>query len=147
MPFADNFPLIRLVELANRAMQADMVREAHERGYTEVKYAHNAVFGFLGEAGARASEMAERAGMTRQSMGEIIRDLVDLGVLEMRPDPTDRRAKVVFYTPKGLALTTGGHEYIVGLEKRFAEEFGAEQYQQLRAALVRITELVSARDQ
>jgi DNA-binding MarR family transcriptional regulator len=147
LPFRDRSPLIRLVHVANRAMQTDMVRQAHERGYTEVKQAHNAVFGFLGEGGARASVMAERAGMTRQSMGEIIRDLVSLGILEMRPDPDDRRAKVVFYTKKGLELTTGGHQHILDLEERFAEEFGAEPYEHLRTALERITELVSDRDQ
>ncbi|MGA9102670.1 MarR family winged helix-turn-helix transcriptional regulator [Aeromicrobium sp.] len=143
----DRYPLIRLINLANRAMQTDMVRQAHERGYTEVKQAHNAVFGFLGEHGARASDMAERAGMTRQSMGEIIRDLVNLGILETRPDPTDRRAKVVVYTPKGLELTTGGFQYILGLEEQFAEEIGAEPYEELRAGLERITELVASRGQ
>jgi DNA-binding MarR family transcriptional regulator len=85
--------------------------------------------------------------MTRQSMGEIIRDLVDLGFLEMRPDPDDRRAKLVTYTPAGLELVSGGYHYIVDQEERFAEEFGAEQYERLRAALERITELVSGSDQ
>ena len=37
--------------------------------------------------------MAARAGITKQSMGEVVRELVDLGVLEMVVDPTDRRAK------------------------------------------------------
>lgn len=147
IPFPDRPPLIRLVDRANRAMQADMVRQAHERGYPQVKQAHNAVFANLGEGGARASDMAARAGMTRQSMGEIIRDLVDLGFLEMRPDPDDRRAKLVNYTPAGLELVSGGYYYIVDQEERFAEEFGAEQYGQLRAALERITELATGPDQ
>ena len=147
IPFPDRPPLIRLVDRANRAMQANMVRQAHERGYPQVKQAHNAVFGNLGEGGARASDMAERAGMTRQSMGEIIRDLVGLGVLEMRPDPTDGRAKMVFYTPEGLELVSGGYHYIVDQEKRFVDEFGGELYEQLRAALERITELVTSDDQ
>jgi DNA-binding MarR family transcriptional regulator len=147
IPFPDRPPLIRLVDRANRAMQANMVRQAHERGYPQVKQAHNAVFGNLGEGGARASDMAERAGMTRQSMGEIIRDLVGLGVLEMRPDPDDRRAKLVTYTPAGLELVAGGYRYIVDQEKHFVEEFGDELYEQLRFALERITELVTPDDQ
>ena len=35
-----------------------MVRQAHERGYPQVKQAHNAVFSALGGGGARASDMA-----------------------------------------------------------------------------------------
>ena len=147
IPFSSRSPLIRLVNLANRAMQADMVRQAHERGYTQVKPAHNAVFGFLGEGGARSSDMAARAGMTRQSMGEIIRDMVGLGLLEMRTDPDDRRAKLVNYTREGLELTVGGYQYILDLEERFIEELGVEGYEQLRAGLERIAELVSDADQ
>ena len=147
IPFPDRPPLIRLVDRANRAMQANMVRQAHERGFSQVKQAHNAVFGNLGEGGARASDMAERAGMTRQSMGEIIRDMVALGILEMRPDPADRRAKLVTYTPAGLELVSGGYYYILDQEKRFVEEFGSELYEQLRAALDRITDLVTPADQ
>ena len=143
IPFTDRPPLIRLVDRANRAMQVNMVRQAHQRGFPQVKQAHNAVFGNLGEGGARASDMAVRAGMTRQSMGEIIRDLVGLGILEMRPDPDDRRAKLVTYTPLGLDVVAGGYQYIVDQEERFAEEFGAAEYTQLREALERITELVS----
>ena len=133
--FPSRPPLIALVERLNREMQADMVREAHARGYTQVKQAHNAVFGFLGAGGARASEMAMRAGITRQSMGEIIRDLVDLGILQMEPDPSDRRAKLVTYTAKGLELTEGGFQHILDQEKRFAAELGAEEYEQMRSGI------------
>ena len=81
-----------------------MVREARERGHTEIRLAHNAVFATLhGEAG-RTSDMAARAGITKQSMGEVVRELADLGILEVHPDPEDRRAKLVSYTdsrPRG----------------------------------------------
>ena len=143
IPYPERQPLIRLIDRANRAMQVNMVRQAHDRGYPQVKQAHNAVFGNLGEGGARASDMAVRAGMTRQSMGEIIRDLVGLGILEMRPDPDDRRAKLVTYTPLGLDVVSGGYQYILDQEERFAEEFGADEYAQLREALERIAEMVS----
>jgi len=120
--------LIGLVDRANRALQSDMVRQAHRQGHPEVKYAHNAVFSTLNEAGARASDMAARAGITRQSMGEIIREMVALGILEMRPDPHDRRAKLVTYTKAGLEHARSGFQHIIDLEMRFADEFGDEEY-------------------
>ena len=43
----DRKPLIALVDRANRALQADMVRAAQREGYDMVKPSHNAVFGFL----------------------------------------------------------------------------------------------------
>jgi DNA-binding MarR family transcriptional regulator len=147
IPFPEHPPLIALVDRANRALQADMVRQAHDRGYPEVKQAHNAVFSTLGGGGARASEMAERAGITRQSMGEIIRDMVGLGLLEMQTDPADRRAKLVTYTPAGIELTAGGYQHILDQEARFAEELGSEAYALVRTGLERIVALLTARDQ
>ena len=135
IPMSDRDPLIRLVNRANRAMQADMVRSAHARGHPQIKQAHNLVFGFLTAGGARASDLAARAGITRQSMGEIVRDMVSLGILTMEPDPDDRRAKLVNYTPEGLEIATGGFHHILDLEKRFTEEFGADGYERVRDAL------------
>src|SRR5437868_7089248 len=97
IPMPDRAPLIRYVDKANRALQNDMVSEAHRQGFDEISFAHNAVFSTLQEGGSRASDMAAVAGITRQSMGEIVRGMVDLGIVEMRPDPDDKRAKLVVY--------------------------------------------------
>ena len=141
-PFPERSPLILLVNRADRALQADMVRTAHDLGYPQVKQAHNAVFGALGGNGARATDLAVRAGITRQSMGEIVRDLVGLGFVTTEPDPLDRRAKLVKYTPAGAELTNGGFQHILDLEERFAEEFGAERYEQVRDVLAWVVQLL-----
>ena len=104
----DRKPLIALVHNADKAFQAHMVRSAHERGRPDIKPAHNFLFAILGDEGDRAANLAVRAGITRQSMGEVIRDLVDIGILEMAPDPQDGRAKIVRYTPEGKRFTTRG---------------------------------------
>jgi DNA-binding MarR family transcriptional regulator len=142
VPRPDRRPLIALVDRANRALQSDMVREAHRQGHPEVKYAHNAVFSTLSEPGARATDMAARAGITRQSMGEIIREMVALGILEMRPDPDDRRAKLVTYTESGLTQARRGYQHIIDLEERFADEFGHEEYETVRSVLERLVPLL-----
>jgi DNA-binding MarR family transcriptional regulator len=135
-------PLIGLVNRANRELQTDMVRHAHRRGWTDAKYAHNWVFGFLGWEGARASDLAVKAGITRQSMGEVIRDLVDLGIVEMTPDPSDRRAKLVNYTERGREETRQGFDHIVDFEKRMIAELGEEAYEHLRLGLEKICEVL-----
>ncbi len=142
LPRIGRTPLIALVDKANRALQQDMVQQAHARGYPEIKYAHNAVFGTLQESGSRATDMADRAGITRQSMGEIIREMVGLGILEMRPDPDDRRAKLVTYTTYGLKTARAGYQHIIELEQQFAEEFGDKQYEIVRDVLERLTPML-----
>src|SRR3954471_14445019 len=115
-PMPDRKPLIALVHDLDRVFQAHMIREAHSRGRTDVKPAHNALFAILGMDGDRAANLAVRAGITRQSMGEVIRDLVDIGILEMAPDPTDGRAKIVRYTAEGEAFTGRGFQHLRELE-------------------------------
>jgi len=134
--------MIALVDRANRAMQTDMVRRAHADGHAEVKMAHNSVFGTLHSGGARAADMAARAGITRQSMGEVIRDMVALDLLEMRADPNDGRAKVVDYTEHGLAVAADGFRYLIELDRRLEEEFGAEKYAAAREVLDRLVEVL-----
>ncbi len=130
-----HIPLIALAFRAWRAMEADMVRDAHLAGHPEVKRTHNAVFSTLRRGGMRAVDMAAEMGITRQSMGEVVREMVDLGLLEMRPDPDDRRAKIVAYTDEGLRLAGKGYSHIQDLERRFAEEFGSEDYAAARRVL------------
>ncbi|WP_020388507.1 MarR family winged helix-turn-helix transcriptional regulator [Kribbella catacumbae] len=142
LPRLGQKPLIALVDRANRALQADMVQTGHRRGHPELKPAHNSVFGTLAEEGSRAIDMATRAGITRQSMGEVIREMVDLGILEMRPDPEDRRAKLVTYTEHGRWVAGGGRQYLIELEQRFADEFGAAEYAMARDILARIVPLL-----
>ena len=142
VPRLDRKPLIALVERATRALQTDMVRRAHADGHTEVKMAHNSVFGTLHAEGARAADMAARAGITRQSMGEVIRDMVALDLLEMKADPNDGRAKVVTYSEHGLAVAWDGFEYLAELEERFEEEFGEQEYAVARDVLERLIGLI-----
>src|SRR3954452_8791970 len=137
----DRKPLIYLVHNADRAFQAHMVRNAHLRGRPDIKPSHNAVFGTLGYEGDRAAALATRAGITRQSMGEVVRELVDLGILEMASDPTDRRAKIVRYTPEGKAFAGDGYQHLSRLEERFEEEFGAD-YEATREVLERVVALL-----
>jgi DNA-binding MarR family transcriptional regulator len=75
-------------------------------------------------------------------MGEVIREMVDLGILEMRPDPDDRRAKLVTYTEHGLEFARDGYQHLIDLEKRFAEEFGEEEYELTRKVLERLVPLL-----
>lgn len=135
-------PFIAIVDRANRALQADMVRHGHRDGHPELKPAHNAVFGTLSIDGSRAADMAVRAGITRQSMGEVIRELVGLGILEMRPDPEDGRAKLVTYSEHGRAVAADGYAHLRDLEERFAAELGREDYETARDVLSRVADLL-----
>lgn len=136
-------PFIALVEKAARVLRADMIQSAHRRGFTELVPAHNAVFATLPPQGARAVDMAARADITRQSMGEAIRDLARLGIVEMAPDPDDGRAKIVRFTDHGRTVARDGYVHLVDVEDRLREEFGAADLAAARRVLSGIRDLLT----
>jgi DNA-binding MarR family transcriptional regulator len=142
-PMIERKPLIAIVARAERVLATDMLRAAHERGHAQIRPAHDPVFATLPQEGARASDMAARAGITKQSMGEAIRDMVALGLLEMREDPTDRRAKLVTFTDAGLEVAQDGKRYMHALEQQWIEKFGEQEYETAREVLEGIVELMT----
>lgn len=110
----------------------------HAAGLTEIRPTHHAVLRHLGVDGTRASELAERSGLTRQGLTQIIDDLEALGYVARRPDPQDRRAKLVVYTDRGLHGYRAGRQAIAQMEREFAALLGDEDYGRMRAALERL---------
>lgn len=133
--------MIALVHNADRAFQAHMVESAHERGRPDIKPSHNAVFAHLGDDARRAADLAAAAGMTRQSMGELVRELVDLGILEMVPDPSDGRAKLVTFSREGKTFATAGFRHLRAVEDRLEAEFG-DEYEAARRVLERLSDVL-----
>ena len=136
-------PLIALVHEADRTFNLHMVEVTHAAGRPEVKPSHNAVIANLPSGTPRrAADLAVAAGMTRQSMGELVRELEKLGVVETVPDPDDRRAKLVSWTGEGLALARHGKRHLAAIERRLEAEFG-EDYESARRVLERVAEVLA----
>ena len=76
--------------------------------------------------------------MTKQSVGEIVDDLVERGYVERIPDPDDRRAKLICLTERGEAAQAVGFALFAKIEERWAERYGAERIAGLRELLEEI---------
>lgn len=96
---------------------------------------HSAVFAQIDPEGSRLTDLARRANITPQAMGELVDELQELGYLTREPDPTDRRAKLIVLTPKGRAAVEAGKQTIVGLETRITEILGEKGHETLREML------------
>ena len=76
--------------------------------------------------------------MTPQSMGQIVDELEDLGYVVRRPDPTDRRAKLIVLTAKGRKAVAAGEVAVNGLEEELVQILGERGALQLRRQLLKI---------
>jgi DNA-binding MarR family transcriptional regulator len=131
-------PLPGLLEIAVDAIFAEFREDLIEAGYGDVRPTHGCVFRFVREDGLRLTDLANLAGMTKQSIGEIVDDLAELGYLERIPDPADRRAKLIRLTEKGERAQTVGFGLFAKLEQRWGERYGAERLAEMRALLEEI---------
>lgn len=87
------------------------------------------------EDGLRLTDLAGRAGITAQSMGELVDDLETKGYLERRPDPDDRRAKRIYLTDRGRKNARAAKRATTDVEHDLAELLGEQRYTDLRHTL------------
>ncbi len=145
MSTSESALFLALVERVNRAMVADLVSGAAARGFPEIRQSHNAVFATLRAEGSRVSDMAARAGITKQSVAAIVRELEDAGLVTVGPDPTDGRAKLVTYTDRGWECVRGGASYLRELEETLVDLLGRERLDDLRGMLTEVADHFESR--
>src|SRR5688572_28974168 len=92
---------------------------------------HSAVFAQISLEGSRLTELARKANMTPQAMGELVDELVEMGYVVRRPDPADGRAKLIVLTKRGRAAVAAGRQTIEGLEEQVTEILGERGHREL----------------
>jgi DNA-binding MarR family transcriptional regulator len=131
--------MIRLLGVAFDEFCEDLERRLADTPYNDIRISHGCVFGNIDQEGTRLTDLAERARMTKQSVGEVTSDLEQRGYVERVPDPSDGRAKIIRLTERGQAAQALGVGLIDEIEQEWADRFGADRVAALRDALEAIT--------
>ncbi len=137
-------PLVALLGGVQAAVRAELHVRLREQGFAEIRPAHGCVFGNIDEEGSRLTDLAERSGLTKQSVGEAVADLEQLGFVERVGDPGDGRAKIIRLTPHGSESVAAARAIFADIERRLADDVGQEDYAAFRETLVRLHELTRA---
>jgi DNA-binding MarR family transcriptional regulator len=131
-----------LLRTAYNVLSAAIYRAVSEAGATDMRPAHGNAMEMLAiQDGLRLTDIAARAGMAPQSMGEIVDDLVAKGYLSRREDPADRRAKRIYLTQKGRDTAQASRIALLEIERRISETLGTDTYQEMRRNLAAISEI------
>ncbi|MEU7216260.1 MarR family winged helix-turn-helix transcriptional regulator [Nocardia iowensis] len=139
-----NATLLKLLSRATAAYERTLNRELRARLDDQLRPAHYAVFRHLDPAGSRISALAETAGMTQQSMGELVAHLERCGLVERQVDPVDRRARLVVLTDRGRAALDVAAQRIRSIEQMIADALGERGLGDLRRALALVDEALAA---
>ncbi len=132
-------PLIRLLDVGLDAFSEELARRVAQTPYSDIRITHGCVFGNIEADGSRLTDLAERAHMTKQSVGEVATELERRGYLERVPDPSDGRAKIIRLTARGREAQALGREIIEDIEREWAERFGPDRMAALRDVLEAVT--------
>ena len=92
----------------------------------QISAAHVHITRHLGLEGARLTELAQAAGMTKQAMGTLVNQCEAWGLVIKEADPSDARARCVRFTPSGLAWLQAFKDAVSQAEQEFREAVGEE---------------------
>jgi len=91
--------------------------------------------------GINVTDLAAAISMTKQAAGQFVTYLEGTGHLTTRPDPQDRRVRLVVRTPEGDRMVRAFGARVARLERQWAGEVGAERFATFRAVLHDLTVL------
>jgi DNA-binding MarR family transcriptional regulator len=101
----------------------------------ELRASQLRVLEWLPPAGLTISELAESVEMTTQGCGQFVRQLAELGMVEVETAEHDARAKVVRITARGTAALDRSHAVLAACDEAWADRVGAERFRQFREVL------------
>jgi DNA-binding MarR family transcriptional regulator len=127
------------------AVQNELFSSLAERGFADLHPRHGAVMAYLDPDGVRATELSKLSGQHKQVVGTVVDELEQLGYVLRRPDPADRRAKLICPTERGLDEMRVADEIMTGIQARHARRLGKETFSAFKSAFLDVTEHQRAR--
>ena len=101
------------------------------------------MFSNLGLGAVRVTELAERAQITQQAMGKILKELERLGYVARDIDGNDRRAKKIRLTELGLQLVRDSMDVVEQVRGEYAVKIGADELNALESQLARCVDRIA----
>ena len=92
----------------------------------QVGAAHIHITRHLATEGSRLTELAQRAGMTKQAMGTLVNQCEAWGMVTREPDPQDARARQLRFTDSGLAWLDAYRAAVAQAERELRQSVGEE---------------------
>ena len=82
-----------LLRVPAQAIHRRLIKELNAAGFDELRLPHMAVLQFPGPDGVRPGTLAERAGMSKQAMNQLLRSLEGLGYIVRSDVPDEGSAR------------------------------------------------------
>src|SRR5512137_337061 len=120
-----------LLRVPGQVIQRRIIKELNAAGFKELLVPHMAVLQFPGPDGVRPGMLAERAGMSKQAMNQLLRSLENVGYIIRSNAPDEGRARIVRFTKRGRAAYSRIDSILHDIEREWNAELGPKRFVQL----------------
>jgi DNA-binding MarR family transcriptional regulator len=127
-----------LLRVPSQVIHRQLIAGLNQAGFRELRLPHIAVFSYPGPDGSRPGDMAERAGISKQAMNQLLGSLEQLGYVEREAGGSDGRARVVRLTARGREAWEKELEVLAGIEEKWRGVLGIERFETLKGLLTEV---------
>lgn len=124
---------------ASRGLIGALLAKLASKGFRDMTPSFASLIPLLDARGARPTVLAQRAGITKQAISQLVRELQARGYVEQVPDPTDTRAKIVRLTRRGVTLRSTCQAMRQEINATALQALGATRLARLHRDLKRLT--------
>jgi DNA-binding MarR family transcriptional regulator len=127
--------LRQLLLRASRKINQDVTDALHAAGFKDLKNSQVFCLAHIDLNGTSVVDLAESSNISKQAASKLVGELVELGLVSTSPAPSDGRAILVEFTPRGRAMMQRSFELFAEMEQEYSRRLGARTYQTLKRAL------------
>ena len=127
-----------MLRIPAQAIHQRIIHELNKAGFDDLSLPHIAALQFPGPDGVRPGRLAERAGMSKQAMNQLLRSLETMGYLVRRNESNGSRSRIVRFTTRGQSAFTKITEILREVEVEWSMVLGAAEFSQLKRLLYRV---------
>ena len=129
-----------LLRVPANAIHRRLIRELNASGFDDLRLPHMAVLQFPGPDGVRPGTLAERAGMSKQAMNQLLQSLEAAGYIARSAAQDDGRTRVVRFTKRGRSAYARIADVLRDIEHEWSTELGPKSFAELKTLLTRVWE-------
>jgi len=124
-----------LLRVPAQAIQRRLIKELNAAGFDELRLPHMAVLQFPGPDRVRPAALAERAGMSKQAINQLLKSLEAAGYIVRSDVPGEGSARLIRLTERGDAAFAKMVVILRDIEREWSTELGPERFAALKALL------------
>lgn len=127
-----------LLRVPAQAVHRRILTGLNSAGFDDLRLPHIAVFLYPGPDGCRPSDLADRAGISKQAMNQLLGSLETLGYLTRASSSARGRTRLVHFTKRGHKAFAKIYDILLTVEAEWREQLGPANFKTLKRLLLKL---------